>query len=88
MSSRQSRDDGAVLNNFMRSANLEGTTFMAVNGAQQRIHQAALSWRGVTAHPHRFGGPEFHLGKREFARPDKLVMSGWCEEHFVLHGIM
>jgi predicted DNA-binding protein (MmcQ/YjbR family) len=38
---------------------------MAVNGAEQRIHEAALSWRGVTAHPHRFGGTEFRLGKRE-----------------------
>jgi hypothetical protein len=38
---------------------------MAVNGARQKIHETVLSWPGVTAHPHRFGGTEFRLGKRE-----------------------
>jgi hypothetical protein len=38
---------------------------MAVNGARQKIHETVLSWPDVTAHPHRFGGTEFRLGKRE-----------------------
>jgi len=38
---------------------------MAVPGAQQKIHETVLSWSGVTAHPHRFGGTEYRLGKRE-----------------------
>lgn len=38
---------------------------MSVRGARQQIVQAALSWPGVDAHPHRFGGTEFRLGNRE-----------------------
>ncbi len=38
---------------------------MAIHGAQQKIHAAVSSWPGVTAHPHRFGGMEYRLGKRE-----------------------
>jgi hypothetical protein len=30
-----------------------------------RIEQEVASWDGVTVHPHRFGGVEFRLGKRE-----------------------
>jgi hypothetical protein len=30
-----------------------------------RIEQEVGSWEGVTVHPHRFGGVEFRLGKRE-----------------------
>ena len=33
--------------------------------ASEAIHQAALSWPGVTAEPHRFGGTEYRLGRRE-----------------------
>ena len=29
------------------------------------IRDEVLSWEGVTEHPHRFGGVEFRLGKRE-----------------------
>jgi len=44
---------------------------MSVPGARQKIHEDVLSWPGVTAHPHRFGGSkalsgtEYRLGKRE-----------------------
>jgi Family of unknown function (DUF5519) len=31
----------------------------------ERISREVLSWPGVTAEPHRFGGVEFRLGKRE-----------------------
>jgi Luciferase len=38
---------------------------MAVQGAQQRINEAVAGWPGVTLHPHRFGGTEYRLGRRE-----------------------
>ena len=38
---------------------------MPVNGANQEIQSRVLSWEGVEVHPHRFGGSEFRLGKRE-----------------------
>ena len=38
---------------------------MAVQGAAQRIHTELLSWPHVEAHPHRFGGTEYRIGKRE-----------------------
>ena len=31
----------------------------------ERISREVLSWPGVTVEPHRFGGVEFRLGKRE-----------------------
>ena len=31
----------------------------------ERISREVLSWPGVTIEPHRFGGVEFRLGKRE-----------------------
>jgi Family of unknown function (DUF5519) len=72
---------------------------MAIDGARQKIHEAALSWPGVTAHPHRFGGTEFRLGKRElghihgdhlvdipFPRKvrDEIVATGRAEPHHIL----
>ncbi len=36
-----------------------------MTGAQNIIRSAASEWNGVTVHPHRFGGIEFRLGKRE-----------------------
>lgn len=32
---------------------------------RELIEREVESWEGVTAHPHRFGGTEFRLGKRE-----------------------
>lgn len=34
-------------------------------GALDTIRAEVLSWEGVTAHPHRFGGVEFRYGRRE-----------------------
>ena len=57
------------------------------------------SWEGVTSHPHRFGGVEFRLGRRElghlhgggladlpFTRRirDMLLETGRAERHHVL----
>jgi hypothetical protein len=33
--------------------------------ASSRIAAEVGAWEGVTSHPHRFGGVEFRLGKRE-----------------------
>ena len=38
---------------------------MSVHGASDQITATVLTWEGVTAHPHRFGGTEYRLGKRE-----------------------
>lgn len=72
---------------------------MAVPGAQQKIHEAVLSWPGVTAQWHRFGGTEYRLGKRELGHihgdhlvdipfpkkvRDKIVAAGRARPHHVL----
>jgi hypothetical protein len=36
-----------------------------VEDIRARIEQEVGSWEGVELHPHRFGGVEFRLGKRE-----------------------
>lgn len=72
---------------------------MAVHGAQQEIYEAVLSWPGVTAHPHRFGGTEYRLGKRELGHihgdylvdipfpkkvRDEIIAAGRARPHHVL----
>jgi hypothetical protein len=64
-----------------------------------RIAEQVLSWDGVTAHAHRFGGVEFRLGKRELGHlhgdrladlpfprrvRDELVTAGRARPHHVL----
>jgi hypothetical protein len=64
-----------------------------------RIAEQVLSWGGVTAHAHRFGGVEFRLGKRELGHlhgdrladlpfprrvRDELVAAGRARPHHVL----
>lgn len=65
----------------------------------EQIQEAVLQWEGVTAHPHRFGGVEFRLGKRELGHVhgnrlvdipfpmkvrNELISSGRVEPHHVL----
>ncbi|MBW8875271.1 MAG: DUF5519 family protein [Acidobacteria bacterium] len=72
---------------------------MAVPGAREQIEAAVLAWPGVVAQPHRFGGTEFVLGKREvghihgdrlldiaFPKPvrDEVVAAGLAEPHHIL----
>lgn len=72
---------------------------MSVPGARQRITEALLSWDGVSAVPHRFGGTEYRLGKRELGHihgdhlvdipfptrvRDEIVASGEALPHHVL----
>jgi hypothetical protein len=36
-----------------------------VEDIRESIEREVASWEGVTVHPHRFGGVEFRIGKRE-----------------------
>lgn len=36
-----------------------------MTNAGKRVGRAVMEWDGVTAHPHRFGGVEYRLGRRE-----------------------
>jgi hypothetical protein len=38
---------------------------MTVSAAQETITRAVTTWEGVTVQPHRFGGVEYVIGKRE-----------------------
>ncbi|NDJ78802.1 MAG: hypothetical protein GYB65_21335 [Chloroflexi bacterium] len=72
---------------------------MAVQGASDTIGAAVLAWEGVAAHPHRFGGTEYRLGKREIGHihgnslvdipfptrvRDEVVAAGRAQAHHLL----
>jgi Luciferase len=72
---------------------------MAVPGAKARIDAALQGWSGIASQPHRFGGTEYNLGRREVGHvhgdslvdipfPKKvrneLVRSGRAEPHHIL----
>lgn len=72
---------------------------MSVRGAQEAITRAITAWDGVEAAPHRFGGVEFVIGRREIGHihgdhlvdipfpkkvRDGIVASGRAEPHHVL----
>jgi len=48
---------------------------MSVRGASKQIIDTLLTWLGIETHPHRFGGTEFRIGKREIGHihGDSLV---------------
>ena len=48
---------------------------MSVSGASKRIASALQTCSGITAQPHRFGGMEYRLGRREIGHvhTDHLV---------------
>ena len=48
---------------------------MSVPGAQRRICEAVSGWEGVSINPHRYGGLEFRLERRELGHihGDRLV---------------
>jgi Family of unknown function (DUF5519) len=67
--------------------------------ASERIEREVAAWDGVTVGPHRFGGREFRLGRRELGHlhggaladlpfprriADMLVETGRAERHHVL----
>jgi len=70
-----------------------------VDGAQLRIVEEVGSWPGVEVRPHRFGGVEFAIGRRELghvhgdtladipftrAERDELLAAGMATRHHVL----
>lgn len=72
---------------------------MSVKGAQARITEVATSWPGVSVQPHRFGGVEYVIGRREighihgdhlvdipFPRKvrDEIVAAGRAQPHHIL----
>ncbi len=72
---------------------------MSVRGAQTRITEAVTSWPDVTAQPHRFGGVEYVIGKRELGHihgdhlvdipfpkkvRDEIVAAGRAQPHHIL----
>src|SRR5512143_317866 len=72
---------------------------MTVRGAAQRIQTVLAGWPRVEAHPHRFGGTEYRLGRRELGHihgddlvdipfpkkvRDTIVAAGQAEPHHVL----
>ena len=74
---------------------------MAVSGAKERIDAALQGWSGITSQPHRFGGTEYCLGRREIGHVhgdslvdipfpkevrNELVTAGRAEPHHILPG--
>jgi hypothetical protein len=72
---------------------------MAVRGAQDRIVAEVSKWEGVETSPHRFGGTEFRVGKRELGHihgdhfadivfpmtiRNALIAEGRAEPHHIL----
>jgi predicted DNA-binding protein (MmcQ/YjbR family) len=72
---------------------------MAVSGAQKQITEAVSQWPEISVTPHRFGGVEYQLGKREIghihgdtlvdipfptAIRNQLVDAGRVQPHHVL----
>lgn len=72
---------------------------MAVAGAQKRIVAVVKGWQEVEVLPHRYGGLEFRLGKRELghihgdalvdipfpkATRNEIVAAGQAEPHHIL----
>jgi hypothetical protein len=72
---------------------------MAVSRAKERIDAALQGWSGITSQPHRFGGTEYCLGRREIGHVhgdslvdipfpktvrNELVTGGRAEPHHIL----
>jgi len=72
---------------------------MAIGGAGKYIKETVSGWEKVEAHPHRFGGTEFRIGRREIGHihgdvlvdipfpkkvRDEIVVAGEAEPHHLL----
>lgn len=70
-----------------------------MKGAEKRIEEAVLALDGVEAKPHRFGGTEYVIGKREIGHihgdwlvdipfptkvRDEVIAAGKAEQHHIL----
>ena len=72
---------------------------MGTKGSGELIHETVTSWPGVEAFPHRFGGTEYRVGRKEMGHVhgdrladiplprklhDEVIASGRAELHHVL----
>jgi len=72
---------------------------MSVRGASKQIIDTLLTWEIMESHPHRFGGTEFRIGKREIGHihgdalvdipfpkkvRDEIVAAGEAQPHHIL----
>jgi hypothetical protein len=72
---------------------------MPVPGAGKKIQTTLLEWQGIEAGPHRYGGIEYRLGRREIGHVhgdrlvdipfpqnvrNELVAAGRAEPHHIL----
>ncbi|MEO5886021.1 MAG: luciferase family protein [Anaerolineales bacterium] len=72
---------------------------MSVKGAQASITKTVTGWAGVTLQPHRFGGIEYVIGRREIGHihgdqlldipfpkkvRDEIVAAGRAQPHHIL----
>jgi len=72
---------------------------MSVRGASKQIIDTLITWNGMEAHPHRFGGTEFRMGRREIGHihgdhlvdipfpkriRDEIVAAKEAEPHHIL----
>jgi hypothetical protein len=72
---------------------------MSIRGASKQIVDTLLAWDGIESHPHRFGGVEFRIGRREIGHihgdslvdipfpkkvRDEIVAAGEAEPHHIL----
>lgn len=72
---------------------------MSVPGAQERITTTVTAWEGVNARPHRFGGVEYVIARREIGHihgdhlvdipfpkkvRDEFVSAGRAHPHHIL----
>jgi luciferase-like monooxygenase len=70
-----------------------------MRGAGERIKEAVMSWSGVEAVPHRFGGTEYGYGRKEMGHVhgdrladlplprkvhDEVIEDGRAQLHHVL----
>lgn len=72
---------------------------MTVSGAQETITRTVSGWEGISVLPHRFGGVEYAIGKREIGHihgdqlvdipfpkkvRDEIVQAGEAQPHHIL----
>ena len=72
---------------------------MTIRDASKQIVDTLLTWKGLEAHPHRFGGTEFRIGRREIGHihgdvlvdipfpkkvRDEIIAAGEAEPHHIL----
>ena len=72
---------------------------MPVRGAGQKVEETLTQWEGIEAVPHRFGGREYRMGKREIGHihgdglvdipfpvsvRDEVVAAGLADHHHIL----